>query len=240
MKIRNRWAIGALGFLASGFVRGLLGTVHYQFHALGLDARPTRSDLSGRYIYTFWHEYLLLPAYHYGQPNVHVLISRSDDGQLIAKTCQHLGFSVVRGSSSRGGIEAVRQMVRLSSWGHLAVTPDGPRGPRRHVQMGTVYLASRTGLPVVPTGFGVRRAWRAGSWDRFCVPKPFTRARCVLGEPITVPADLTSTDLERYRLRLENAISHATSLAERWAETDQRPLVAPKTSATQDAQAGAA
>jgi lysophospholipid acyltransferase (LPLAT)-like uncharacterized protein len=118
---------------------------------------------------------MLLPAYHYARPDIKVLISTHADGQLIAEACQRLGFALARGSSTRGGVEAVRDMLRANDT-HLAVTPDGPRGPRRRVQAGVVYLAARTGLPIVPVGFAARRPWRAKSWDRFAVPRPFSRA----------------------------------------------------------------
>src|SRR5206468_6190352 len=105
-------------------------------------------------LYAFWHEHLLLPAYHYGRRDIRVLISTHADGQLIAEVCRRLGFGLVRGSTTRGGVEAVRQMLRDGGASHLAITPDGPRGPRRRVQPGVSFLASRTGLPVVPMGIG--------------------------------------------------------------------------------------
>jgi lysophospholipid acyltransferase (LPLAT)-like uncharacterized protein len=240
MKIRNRKLIDALGWLASGVVRGLLAMVRYRYQPLGPAVAPTQRGLTERYIYAFWHEYMLLPAYHYARPDVHVLISRSDDGQIIAETCRHLGFSVVRGSSSRGGIEAVRQMLRLAPWGHLGVTPDGPRGPRRKVQSGVIYLASRTELPIVPVGFGVKKAWRAGSWDRFCVPRPFTRATCITAEPMQVPADADGAELEQYRRRLERELLHVTQMAESWAETGQQPVVSDTSLSRPDTQRKAA
>src|SRR5579885_1739211 len=134
MKIRHPGLIKALGLLVAWLVRLWIGTVRYRYRPLGANLDPHRRGLQGRYIYAFWHENLLLPAYHYGRPDIWVLISQHADGELIAQTCQHLGFRVVRGSTtrdgrSRGGVEAVRQMVRLAQKGHLAFTPDGPRGP---------------------------------------------------------------------------------------------------------------
>src|SRR5436190_464721 len=86
----------------------------------------------------------------------------------------------------RGWIGTVRQMLRVGRKSHLAITPDGPRGPRRQVQPGLLYLAARTGLPIVPVGIGYDRPWRMRSWDRFAVPRPWTRATCVTTEPIHV------------------------------------------------------
>jgi lysophospholipid acyltransferase (LPLAT)-like uncharacterized protein len=101
--------------------------------------------------------------------------------------------------------------------GHITITPDGPRGPRRVVKPGLVYLASRLGLPIVPAGFGLNRPWRGKSWDRFAVPRPFSRACCVTDEIIRVPATADRDTLEVYRRQVEAAITRATDLAERWA-----------------------
>src|SRR5262249_28540498 len=131
MKLRHPWLLKALGFVLSGILRLWIGTLRYQFHSLGREEiRPDEPGVSGHFIYAFWHENMLLLAYHYGRPDVYVLISQHADGQLIAEVCAHMGFGLVRGSTTRGGIEAVRRILRLGQAAHLAVTPDGPRGPR--------------------------------------------------------------------------------------------------------------
>jgi lysophospholipid acyltransferase (LPLAT)-like uncharacterized protein len=175
---------------------------------------PNRPGFSGRYIYAFWHENILMPAYHYGRRDIHVLISKHADGQLIAEVVRHLRFRVVAGSTTRGGIEAVRQMVRLSRTAHLAITPDGPRGPRRRVQAGVIYLAARTGLPIVPFGIAFASAWRMQSWDRFALPRPWSDAACVTGQPILVPENIRKEELETYRLRVEEQLNFVTEMAE--------------------------
>jgi lysophospholipid acyltransferase (LPLAT)-like uncharacterized protein len=147
-----------------------------------------------------------------------VLISEHADGRMIAEACRHLGFRVVRGSATRGGARAVRQMYRRSRSAHLAITPDGPRGPRRRVQPGVVYLAALTGLPIVPFGIAFERAWRMNSWDRFAVPMPWSAAVCVTADPIHVPENVRKDQLEHYRLVVENAMNVATERAERLVE----------------------
>jgi lysophospholipid acyltransferase (LPLAT)-like uncharacterized protein len=97
---------------------------------------------------------------------------------------------------------------------HLAITPDGPRGPRRVVQLGAVYLASRTGMPLVPMGLAFDRPWRAPSWDRMAIPRPWHAARCVLAQPMDVPADLDDDGLEQYRLKVQAALDDAQARAE--------------------------
>jgi lysophospholipid acyltransferase (LPLAT)-like uncharacterized protein len=130
---------------------------------------------------------------------------------------------VVRGSTTRGGVKVVRQMLGLRDT-HLAITPDGPRGPRRRVQPGLIYLSSRLGLPIVPTGFAYQRPWRLKSWDRFAVPRPFTRARCVTGDPVLVPADAERDLLEHYRVYVEQQLLAVSEQAEHWAEAGIRPV----------------
>jgi lysophospholipid acyltransferase (LPLAT)-like uncharacterized protein len=131
--------------------------------------------------------------------------------------CRFLGLRVVRGSSTRGGSLALRDMMNVGGRSHLAVTPDGPRGPRRQVKLGIVYLASRTGLPIVPIGVGYGKAWRARSWDRFALPCPFSRMIGLLGVPIPVPAGLDRDGLERYRALVEERCLAVTAAAERRA-----------------------
>ena len=217
MKVRHPWLIQALGFAVAWVVRLWVGTLRYRYRPLGPNLDPNQPGFRGRYLYAFWHEYILLPAYQYGRPDIWVLVSQHADGELIAQAIRHLRFRLVRGSTSRNGIEAVRRMLRLSRKGHLAITPDGPRGPRRQVQPGLIYLASRTGLPIVPMGLAFRRAWRMRSWDRFALPHPWSAASCVTTEPIHVPEGVGREQLEHYRLQVEEAMSRATQEAEKLA-----------------------
>lgn len=223
MKIRNKNVIRGIAWAGAWLIRGWMSTLRYDYHPIGPNVDPRRPEIAGRYLYAFWHENLLLPAYLYGRPDINILISQHADGELIAEACRHLHFSVVRGSTTRGGAEALRQMVRLGRDAHLAITPDGPRGPRRQVQQGLVYLAARTGLPIVPTGIGFRSAWRMKSWDRFAVPKPGTLGTVVTKPPIFISPDAGREALESHRLAVENALLEASALAERWAQTGQRP-----------------
>lgn len=214
MKIRNPFLIKMVGTIVALLVRVWIGSVRYRYRPQGKRFDPTRMKGEGRYIYAFWHEHLLLPAYHYGQRNVWVLISEHADGELITQACRNLGFSVVRGSTTRGGSRALRQLVKVAEKGHLALTPDGPRGPRRQVQIGLVYLAARTGWPIIPIGFAAENAWRMKSWDRFMLPVPYGSAYCVTGEPIVVPEHADRADLEAYRGKVQQAMDAANRAAE--------------------------
>jgi lysophospholipid acyltransferase (LPLAT)-like uncharacterized protein len=153
-----------------------------------------------------------------------VLISNHADGKILGSLIHSMGMGMVCGSTNRGGVEAVRKLTRPDvPWRHLAVTPDGPRGPRRVVQPGVIYVASRTGMKIVPVGVAYTRPWRAKSWDAFAIPKPMTKAVCVTPEPIVVPDKLKSDGLEEYRLKLQAEMDRVNSLAEEWIETGNRP-----------------
>jgi lysophospholipid acyltransferase (LPLAT)-like uncharacterized protein len=214
MKLRHPGLIGLLAFLLSWLIRFWTRTLHFRMVFLDGKKHPTDARRD-RHIYAFWHEALLFPTAF--ETRVNILISQHADGELIARLCRHLGAGVVRGSTTRGGIAGLMGMVHKSGAAHLAITPDGPRGPRRRLQMGVVLLASLTGLPVVPLGLTFTPAWRACSWDRMLLPKPWGAAYGVVGIPIFVGADLNRQELERFRLRVEEEMARLTEAAERWA-----------------------
>lgn len=228
MKLRSPWMYRLVGVLGAWLIRLWMGSLRYRVRKKG-DAGidPCDPAFHGRYIYVFWHETMLYPAYLYAIPGVKVLISRHSDGEFITQVVRRLGFGVIRGSTNRQGAAALLGMIRHGRSGHLAVTPDGPRGPRRCLQPGVVYLAAKTGLPIVPVGFASHRPWRGTNWDRFQIPKPGSVATVVGGHPFTVPADADEQTLEDYRVRIEAALREVTSEAEEWAEQDGREAACP-------------
>jgi lysophospholipid acyltransferase (LPLAT)-like uncharacterized protein len=219
MKLRHPWLLKSAAFLGARALRLWMATLRYQHHSIGPNLDPNNPQLAGRYIYAMWHENMLLPVYQYSAPHFCVLLSQHGDAQIMADILQCLRVRVVRGSTTRGGAEAVRAMLRAGRDCHLALTPDGPRGPRQKVKPGVIYLAARLGMPIVPVGFGFQHAWRLNSWDRFALPRPFTRATCVTAAAITVPDTADRDELERYRQTVEDALVGANDAACHWAET---------------------
>ncbi len=140
-------------------------------------------------IYAIWHgRILMLPCLYARAHRVHVMASRSRDGELEARFLQRFGVEVVRGSTTRGGSEALRALVHALRRGREAViTPDGPRGPAYVVQPGIIALARLTGAPIIPLTFSAAPAWRLKSWDEFLIPKPFARGVVSFGPPLFVP-----------------------------------------------------
>lgn len=223
MKLRDPRLIRAASAVGATLIRAWMSTISYRHCSLGPTLWPTHRPRPERVIYTFWHESILGPAYPFGRPDISVLISQSPDGELIAGVSRRLGYRTVAGSSSRGGVGALRAMLTAAEAGHLVFTPDGPRGPRRVVQSGVAYAAAKSGLPVAPLGVGFSAAWRAASWDRFAVPKPFCRVHFVTGEPVRLPPDTSAAAVERGRLRVQAALDDVQALAEAWADTGVRP-----------------
>jgi lysophospholipid acyltransferase (LPLAT)-like uncharacterized protein len=136
-------------------------------------------------IVAFWHRHILsMLAQFRGMP-ICVPVSQHQDGEYVAQVMRRFGLRAVRGSTTRGGLKALRGMLGAAREGlTLAVTPDGPRGPVFSVQPGVFLLARRTALPVYPLGIAVDRAWTAASWDRFVIPKPWARVRIAIDKPL--------------------------------------------------------
>lgn len=193
---------------------------HVAPHVLRIVTRSLRLEVIGRDRYlamrqegkgcilAFWHEsFFVLPEIHRGE-NVHVMVSKHADGEMIHRVLVRFGNSTVRGSSTSGGREALEGLVGRGHDGFcVAITPDGPRGPRRVLKPGVVAIAQRTGLPIVLMANDARRAWTLGSWDRFRVPRPWSEARVKYGEPIQVPPDLDDDAFEAMRKRVEDELN---------------------------------
>jgi lysophospholipid acyltransferase (LPLAT)-like uncharacterized protein len=219
MKLRNPWLIRVVAWLAAALIRVWMATIRLRLVNHDDNAHP--GDVHrDRYIYSWWHETFLGLMTFQGRSRVRILISKHADGELIAQAARHLGHGVVRGSTNRGGVGALVELWDCSDPSHLVFTPDGPRGPRRRVQPGVVILGARSNLPIVPIGIGFEHAWRARSWDRFAIPRPFSRCFCVAGPALSVPADVDRDGIEHYRQRLEQLMLDATAEAERLAAGD--------------------
>ncbi|HTQ39245.1 MAG TPA: lysophospholipid acyltransferase family protein [Pirellulales bacterium] len=207
------------GLLASAAVRYWMDTLEYKCAYYEESVDPAKPGYAGQKIYIFWHEYILFPLYLRGHNNLTMLLSRHRDTDILSRTAYHMGFEFVRGSSTRGGMAALRELVRRSRNMNLTITPDGPTGPRRTLASGPIYLASKLGLPIVAMGYGYDRPWRMRTWDHHAVPRPFSRARAVVSPAIHVPAELNREGLEHYRLQVERLMNRLTLEAEAWAES---------------------
>ena len=171
-------------------------------------------------IYAVWHGRILMVPWLNAHLRrrvqarpIRALASRSRDGEMVARFASHFGIDAVRGSSSRGGTDAMRALVgALRGDADVAVVPDGPRGPRERVQMGVVAVAALTGAPVVPFAFSARPAIRLQTWDAFLIPAPFARAAVVFGAPLAI----ARTDARDEALAaVERSLAGVTAAADR-------------------------
>ncbi len=169
------------------------------------------------FILAFWHGRILMMPYCWNRKfPIHMLISAHRDGQLIARTVSHFGIQTVEGSSSKGGANALRAMLKaLKNGESIGITPDGPRGPRMRASSGVVNVAKMAGVPVIPCAFGTRSRKHLGSWDRFCIAFPFTKGVFVWGDAIHIPKDAKGDDLKDWQQKVEDDLTAVTNEADR-------------------------
>lgn len=209
--------IRTLGFLAALVLRVLHATLRW--HRPGKVSEPNFLNDGVPKIFVFWHgRQLMMPWGYHGVPGdrpkkaLHMLISQHADGRIIASAVERLGIRTVAGSSSRGGKEAAQDLIaRLQEGDHVAITPDGPRGPACQCKPGAIKIAKITGAPIYPAAYGTRRRWRFGSWDGMILPKPFSPGVFYVGEPVYVPADASEERLEELRKLLDQRLNEATA-----------------------------
>ena len=159
-----------------------------------------------------WHGVTVLPIYYCRHRGYYSIVSVSKDGELQNRLLESRGFKTIRGSSNRQGVRALLEAIRRLQGGNiLAITPDGPKGPPRKVQLGTVHLAQRSGCPVLPVGVACKPCKRLSSWDSHMVPAPFSRAVLSFGEPLYIAND---EDEQAAAVRIEDAINAADRRAE--------------------------
>ena len=172
-----------------------------------------------RFIYCVWHDSMVIPAFAGKHRSTAALTSRHADGSFVAHVLRCVGVSTIRGSTNRMGAGAMRQLMRATEDKHIVITPDGPRGPHRQMSTGIAFLASRTGRAVVPTAYSCVRCWRIrGTWTNLIIPKPFTHVYLLAGEPIGVPPDLGSDELQQYVARIQAEMDRLNDTAERLSE----------------------
>jgi lysophospholipid acyltransferase (LPLAT)-like uncharacterized protein len=222
VKFTGPLEIGAVSLLSTATIRQWMATLDCRAEFGDPTVDPVHPDYRGAKIYVFWHENILLPLFLRGHSNISMLLSRHDDANVLDRVARMMGFGVVRGSTFHGGSVALRQLAQRAQEENLTITPDGPRGPRRRLAPGCVFLASTLGIPIVAMGLGYAHPWRVGTWDRFAIPKPFTRARAIVSRAIHVPPDVDREGLEWHRAGVERLLVQLSDDAERWACSGQR------------------
>ncbi|GBC76899.1 hypothetical protein HRbin08_00367 [bacterium HR08] len=211
----ERWSIRALGVLGYWWIAAFGRTIRWTV----VDERYYEEirRAGKRIIYAFWHNRIFLATWFWRHRGIVVMTSQSFDGEYIARFIQRFGYGAARGSSTRGGNRALLLMAACLHRGlDVAFTIDGPRGPVYVAKPGAVMLAKLTGQAILPFHISAESFWELPSWDRFQIPKPFTRAVVLLGPPITVPADADEALLARKRAQLQATLDALRERGDRW------------------------
>jgi len=205
MRIHSPFLTRVVGWLGALVFRTLSRTLRFRkiYEADGVD--PSL-PLSRAYIYSLWHDSILIPLakQSIARTNVAALVSRHQDGAYLAEFMRVNGIRSVRGSSARGGDQALRELMRVGDEWQIFITPDGPRGPHHEIKSGLIYLASRTGRPIVPVASHFGNAWHVeGKWTGQYIPKPFSLNWYLIGAPLTIPPDQTRDEIEMHRVHIQ-------------------------------------
>ena len=163
----------------------------------------------------FWHGRLLAMPFAYEWPRVKVLISRHRDGEFIARIIRYFGIGAVRGSHRKAGVSSVREILaELKQGTTIAITPDGPKGPRYRIKQGIIEMARITQRPIVPVTYSASRKKVFASWDRFVLPYPFSKVLFLWGDPVYVARDVNGDTIEALRQQVESALVSLTEAAD--------------------------
>ena len=231
MKIRSPLLTKLLARVAGWVLLLLFRTWRIDYRCESQEADPSvPGDRS--YLFALWHDAILVPisiCRRCRAPRIHALVSRHQDGSYLDEFMKQAGISSVRGSTNHGGVQALRELMRRAGGNHIFITPDGPRGPRRQLKEGIVFLASHTGIPIVPSASVSLNAWHIrGSWTDLAIPKPFSRSICLLGEPIAIPPDLSRAELTMWRDRVQAAMERQEEKAQRILRGEELPAAQRK------------
>jgi len=204
--------ISTLGYLV---IRMISSTLRWEVK--GLHTLQTVRDAGKNLIMPFWHGRIFLSTYYFRGQGFVVMTSLSRDGEYIARVIQRFGYKAARGSSTRNSYAVTAEALRaLKNGRDVGITIDGPRGPRYVAKPGAAYLARKTGNPVVPFNISVDKKWVLHSWDHFHVPKPFSRAVVLIGNPIYVDAEATKKDVEAIEAQIQNSLDELRDRSDSW------------------------
>jgi lysophospholipid acyltransferase (LPLAT)-like uncharacterized protein len=201
---RKRLEVAAIATLGYPVLKALGSTWRWKVSGAEHDASITAAGLHP--ILALWHGRILPATLYFQRRGVVAITSENYDGEWIARIMGRFGYGAVRGSSSRSGPRALRQLVREVQSHDVAFTLDGPRGPACVAQPGAVWLSKATGNPLMPFHCEAAGSWTLKSWDRTQIPKPFTTVAMAIDTPLYVPRDADESQLEEWRVKLERSL----------------------------------
>jgi lysophospholipid acyltransferase (LPLAT)-like uncharacterized protein len=223
----NPVVIALLAWLVTLLIRSLFRSLRMTYVGREVPDRLIRAE-GRRVMGAFWHGRLLMMPFAYPEVPWAIMVSRHADGELISRVAERFGIRSVRGSARRGGAWALLGMVRASRRGcHLAITPDGPLGPREEAKTGTIELARLAGTPIIPVAFAASHGKFERSWDRLLIPYPFGRGVFVYGKPIVVSPTAGPEEVEKARALLDERLRQVTAVADAYVK-DQPSAVSTR------------
>lgn len=191
-----------------------------KYEAVGVENFDKIADAGKTPIMTFWHNRIFTATHYFRNRGIVVITSQSFDGEYIARFIQRFGYGAVRGSSTRGGVGALVEMIRLSKKGlPMGFSIDGPKGPKYIAKSGACLLAKKTGNPLLPFMVETEKYWEVKSWDRMQIPKPFSRAKVFVSEPIYIEKSADETEIENKRLLLQEKLDELVKIGKQWRES---------------------
>lgn len=218
MKFKAHRLSAVAAWLLSFVFKLLFKTLRIRCLCISEAALPYAQAEGQYFIYPVWHDSLVAPTFSGRQPSMVALVGAHTDGSYVSTVLKTVGIYSIRGSSSRGGSKALRQLLTETEGKHIVLTPDGPRGPRRQLKPGLAFMASRTGKAVVPTAFACTSAWYPqGKWTDLMIPRPFSTLYGLMGEPIEVPRKASKEELDKFTRRIKAAMDHLNDLGARLA-----------------------
>jgi lysophospholipid acyltransferase (LPLAT)-like uncharacterized protein len=213
LKRRLLIRLADLGFYA---LIALIGRT-VRFSVVGREELDALTAVGKPYVGAFWHNRLLLATWWFRRRGIVVMTSESFDGEYIARFIQRFGYGAARGSSTRGGSRALVFMRACLRAGlPTAFTIDGPRGPVYVAKEGAIHLARASGAPILPLSVSAERFWQVKSWDRFQVPRPFTRAVVLFAPTVAVPRECDDAELARKQASLQAALDELRARGDAW------------------------
>jgi len=222
VKIRNRFLDKVIAWTAVVLLRVLFLTVRTEIHAAKKGAMTNTPPIGPtRYSFCLWHDIILAALFCHKAHSLSTLISRHQDGTYLSDLIELLGIRPVRGSASRGGAQATKQLLSMPDQ-HICITPDGPRGPRHVMKDGITYVSARTGRPIVAVSVKATRCWKIpAGWSDIMIPKPFSKVIGITGMPIEVPADLNREQIAQVTAQVQDEMNRLDALGDRLVQGDK-------------------
>lgn len=217
---KERLTIRFLGYAFYLFTKLIGKTVRFEVEGW---ENLERIERAGKIpILAFWHNRIFLATYYFRFRGIIVMSSQSFDSEYVARFIQRFGFGIVKGSSTRGGVGGLIEMIRLMKKGFpMGFSVDGPKGPIYRAKNGVILLAKKTGNPILPFSVETENYWTIKSWDKLQIPKPFARAKIFIGEPVEVSMNANDAEMENKHLELQEKLDKLVTAGNDWRESDK-------------------